>query len=681
MRVLLSSFFIGGLFFFLGVPVFASVTPNDPFFPEQWYLQKIHAPEAWDVTKGSRDVVVAVIDSGVMLDHEDLASNIWVNEKEIPDNGIDDDTNGYIDDRMGWDFITNTPDPNPKFASEEEARAHPLNFHHGTVVAGLIAASQNNGKGMSGVAPQARIMALRALSSGGQGEMRRVVAAIDYAVANGASVINVSFESSIHSALLEAALRRAYTKGVVVVAAAGNDSATGAGIDLNVRPRYPACSRYGIGVAATNRNDAKAAFSHFGTNCVVLSAPGTDLLSTVVRSSRFDLSALYADQWSGTSFATALVSSGAALLRSVDPTLSPDAVRAFLQAGADTILVADPVYGSRMGAGRLNVAQSFALLRSSSDRERIVHATQQIIPKSVSFVVAHMNGREAVRTVIARNDGTRIREWLPFSASYTKGINLIARDVDGDDRDEIIISAGEGGGPHVRMFTVLGDLFGQFFAFESSYRGGVSVDVGDANPDGEKEIVVAPTGERQHEARVFSAAGEQQLTLAPFTEAWRYGAEVRVGDVDGDGIDDFVFATKRSAKPVVRVTNVFGEEKFSFFAYDEDVGPLSLALADTDGDGVQEIITARGIGAPEIRVWKNDARVASFLAYASSFRGGVVIAGGDTDGDGLDEIIAVPRSNGGPHVKIFSGDGILVRQFFTREKSWRGGMAIALVRE
>ncbi|MDO8582171.1 MAG: S8 family peptidase [bacterium] len=686
MRVSLLTFFVGGLLF-LGISASAAVVPNDPLYADQWYLQKIHAPEAWETTIGLRDVVVAVIDSGVMVDHEDLVDTLWVNNGEIPDNGIDDDHNGYVDDRMGWDFLTNTGTPNPKFENEEEGNAHPLNFNHGTLVAGLIAASQNNALGMSGVAPHVRIMALRALTSGGKGEMQRVVAAIDYAVANGASVINLSFESSIRSALLTQALRRAYVKGIVVVSAAGNDSATGSGVDLDIHPRYPACARgddgvrYVIGVAATDRNDAKTLFSHFGSRCVDIAAPGTDILSTVVTSPRFNLLSLYATQWSGTSFATALVSGAAALARSVDPTLSPDAVRAFLREGADTLASADPVYGGRVGTGRLNIARSIALLQSSPDRERILALAKQKTSKSALLAVAHMDGREPVRTMMLRIDGTHMREWFPFSSSYRKEINLIARDVNGDDHDEIIVSGGQGGGPHVRIFTALGDLFGQFFAFEPSYRGGISVDIGDPNPDGKKEIVVSPTGERQNEVRIFSNSGEQELTLSPFTDAWLYGSEVRVGDVDGDGIDDLVFATKRSAKPVVRVTNVFGEEKFSFFAYDEDVGPLSLALADTDGDGAQEIITARGRGVPEVRVWKKDVRASTFLAYVSSFRGGVVISSGDTNGDGRDEIIAVPRSNGGPHVKIFSSDGTLMRQFFTREKSWRGGMAVAFVRE
>ncbi len=684
MRLLFVSFFVGGLFFFLGIPVFAATIPNDPLFGNQWYLQKIHAPEAWDATTGSRDVIVAVIDSGVGTVHEDLSANMWVNDREIDGNGIDDDGNGYVDDRYGWDFIAQSPNPHPKFQNNEEVRTRPIGAHHGTLVAGLIGAEGNNAKGIAGVVWHVRLMPLRALSSSGRGDIQTLVQAIDYAAANGASVINLSIDTRIRSTLLLSAVRRAYAKGVVVVAAAGNESEDGNGSDLDVAPLYPVCAGSGardyvIGVAATDRNDHKVAFSHFGARCIDIAAPGVDIVSTMVRAPAFGLDALYGGPWSGTSFATALVSGAAALLKSADPSLSPAAIEHFLKEGADDLRTADPVYGAKLGSGRLNIARSLALLQSPEDRTRILQAVRADSPSKTVFAFAFMNGRDPVRVATAKADGSAVTEWFPFSPSYRKSINLMSYDMNNDEHSEIIVSGGAGGGPHVRIFDTEGALRGQFFAYEPSYRGGVSIAVGDPNPDGKKEIIAFPGAEHVGEASILSESGEEQLTFFPFGDAWLDGGAVRVGDVDGDGIDDIVIATKRSGTPHVRVFTVLGEEKFSFTAYTDDVGPMSLALADVDGDGIMEIVTARGEGDPEVRVWKKTALVANFFAYDAKFRGGVVVAGGDTNGDGLDEIVAVPRSNGGPQVKVFSGEGVLLRQFFAREKGWRGGMVVTVL--
>lgn len=243
--------------------------PDDTFFSTLWGLSNgsdkdIDAPEAWDLATGSdKLVVVAVLDSGVDYNHPDLAANIWTNPGEIPGNGNDDDGNGFIDDVNGWDFVDN--DSNPVD-----------NESHGTHVAGTIAAVGNNGIGITGVTWTAEIMVLRFLDGFGAGFVSDEVAAIDYAIAKGAQIINASFGSSSFSSAEREAITRAETAGILFVAAAGND-----GENNDSTPQYP--SNYAldniIAVAASDQNDNLASFSDFGPTTVDVAAPGTSIYS------------------------------------------------------------------------------------------------------------------------------------------------------------------------------------------------------------------------------------------------------------------------------------------------------------------------------------------------------------------------------------------------------------------
>src|SRR3989338_4095636 len=269
MRVLqkyfLSAFVAVPAVFFLTVGLaaaaengFTSVIPNDPHYQEQWHLEKIGLPQAWSITRGNDNIVIAVIDTGVDIDHPDLINNIWINEREIPDNGIDDDSNGYIDDINGWDFVNNTFDPNPKF----QEGFSDIGLNHGTIVAGIIAATGNNGLGLAGVTWNARIMALKVLNDKGQGDTTAVIRAIDYAISNDAAIINLSFVGADYDDSLAEAVARAYRAGVLVVAAAGNEDANGQSHSLDVTPAYPIChdsaAHMVIGVGGTDALDQKA---------------------------------------------------------------------------------------------------------------------------------------------------------------------------------------------------------------------------------------------------------------------------------------------------------------------------------------------------------------------------------------------------------------------------------------
>lgn len=284
-------------------------TPDDPDYlaGKLWGLHNIgqdggtddadiDAPEGWNARTGS-DVVVAIIDTGVRYTHEDLAANMWTNPNEIPANGIDDDGNGYIDDIHGINAITGSGNPD-----DDEG--------HGTHCAGTVGAVGNNGKGVTGVAWSAQLMACKFLDAEGSGFDSDAIECIDYAIDMGAKVLSNSWGGGSSNAALKDAIARAQAKGVVFVAAAGND-----GADNDATPHYP--SSYDldniVAVAATNRNDELADFSNYGLTSVDLAAPGVSIYSTT-----FVSNTSYGSK-SGTSMATPHVSGVFVLLAAEFP--------------------------------------------------------------------------------------------------------------------------------------------------------------------------------------------------------------------------------------------------------------------------------------------------------------------------------------------------------------------------
>jgi subtilisin family serine protease len=273
--------------------------PNDTKFSALWGLHNtgqnvngtvgtadvdIDAPEAWDITTGSSNVIIAVIDSGIAYDHPDLAANMWRNPGEIPNDGIDNDGNGLVDDVFGYDFRSN--DSEPMDPIDLTAGTTGGNPGHGTHVAGTIGAVGNNSSGVTGVMHTVKLMALKAGGVDNGLTSIAIVEAINYAVRNGAGVINASFvrEGACSRAEYDA-LSEANAKGVMVLAAAGN-----AGSNNDVNPIFPAgysvTTSCGaalpnvIAVAAIDQTGARASFSNFGATSVQIAAPGVNTNST-----------------------------------------------------------------------------------------------------------------------------------------------------------------------------------------------------------------------------------------------------------------------------------------------------------------------------------------------------------------------------------------------------------------
>ncbi|MFM8270471.1 MAG: S8 family serine peptidase [Pseudomonadota bacterium] len=329
--------------------------PDDTFFEKQYGLNNtgqvankssgfidadIDAPEAWEITTGSRNVTVAVIDSGVDYNHPDLVNNIWLNPGETgtdsagadkSSNGIDDDGNGYIDDFRGWDFVDNDNDPMDTNG-------------HGTHVAGIIGARGNNSRGVTGINWQVSIVPLRTMDSTGMGSNSNIKKAVEYATAMHFHITNNSYAGGDFDQSMKDSIEAAKAAGVLFVAAAGNE-----GSNNDTSPVYPA--NYDVDnlvtVGASNNTDTLAFFSNYGVNKVHLVAPGENILSTYLNGTYSYLS--------GTSMAAPHVAGAAALLKAKDSTLTYSAIKSAL---INTVDTSSLLQTKTRSGGRLNLARA-----------------------------------------------------------------------------------------------------------------------------------------------------------------------------------------------------------------------------------------------------------------------------------------------------------------------------------
>jgi subtilisin family serine protease len=274
-------------------------------------------------------VVVAVIDTGIDRTHPDLVSRMWKDsgrDSDVENDGIDNDLDGLVDDYAGWDFIDNDNDPTETPADPETTDAG-----HGTFIAGLITL----------VAPECRILPVRAFTSDGMSNAFTVAAAIKYAADHGADVINLSFGSTKKSRVVRDAVKYARQRGAVLVAAAGNENE-----NTDEFPQYPAGLRQVISVAAIDEESRKSVFSNYGSD-VSVAAPGVQLASAYPGED-------YA-RWSGTSFTAPLAAAQAALLLAQDRNIN---ARATIEATADRLDYLNPDYSGKLGHGRINLLAS-----------------------------------------------------------------------------------------------------------------------------------------------------------------------------------------------------------------------------------------------------------------------------------------------------------------------------------
>lgn len=316
----------------------ANSIPDDTYYDYQWGLSQINASSAWNITTGSHNVIIAVIDSGIDLTHADLKANIWINPREIAGNGIDDDHNGYIDDVYGWNFIKNNSN-----VTDDDG--------HGTHVAGIIAGEGSNSKGITGIMWGATIMPLKFLDSKGNGYVDDAVSAIRYATKMGASIISCSWGGSEYSQALKDVIDTSFA---LVVCAAGNEDR---GTNDDVSPVYPACftSKNIISVAATDKNDELASFSDYGLNSVDVAAPGTSIFSTLPGS--------HYGYMQGTSMAVPYVTGLAGLIKSLRPDLTALQIKYTILNNVDHI---SSLAGKVLTGGRINAFKALTNIITDS---------------------------------------------------------------------------------------------------------------------------------------------------------------------------------------------------------------------------------------------------------------------------------------------------------------------------
>jgi serine protease len=341
------------------------LTVNDPLLTNQYYLEKIKVFEAWDISEGDEDIIIAIVDSGVDIDHPDLVDKLFVNIHD-PINGIDDDGNGFIDDFRGWDFSGDTQSliGTDGFVGDNDVAIYKSGsgFVHGTMVGGVAAASANNGIGIAGVAKNAKLLFTKHYADDQATDSRNYSSnlyhGVLYAAELGAHIINCSWGASFRSQIYQDIITYVtLDKGCLVVAAAGNSNESS--------PIYPAAYDYVLSVASSDQQDKRSTFSNYGSTIDII-APGSDILTTS-----------YNDQYvatSGTSLASPIVAGAAALVWAKYPSYSGMQIGELLRITADESVYASNVaYKNKLGKGRLDVLK--ALSPSTSPSVRIVKHT------------------------------------------------------------------------------------------------------------------------------------------------------------------------------------------------------------------------------------------------------------------------------------------------------------------
>lgn len=375
-------------------------TPNDPYFSsDQWYLQKIKAPKAWDSSKGDSTVQIAVVDNAVSTAHQDIVGALWTNADETDGNSLDDDLNGYTDDKHGYDAADSDGDPDPPSGSGSGSA-----WVHGTHVAGVAAAATDNGTGMASVGFNSELIAVKCSpNSSGGNVLTHAYEGVDYAIQAGADLINMSFGSSSGNMVGDVLIQQARNNAITLVGAAGNSDST--------EKHYPAAYPEVIAVGATNPNDEKAFFSNHG-DWIDVMAPGTGIRSS--------LSGGSGDQYGelqGTSMASPVVAAVASLVLSIDSDKSPSDMEQLIERSAEDIDPKNPGYSGELGDGRVNayraVSSALGIVPRKQDQDRLLIRPQ---PNDGSFELLGIpEGAERFRL---KDDRGRLHRKGPISEPY-----------------------------------------------------------------------------------------------------------------------------------------------------------------------------------------------------------------------------------------------------------------------
>lgn len=684
--------------FILATIISFSFSPNvlaasDPYYGSQWYLNEVKAPEAWSTTKGSPAVIVAVIDTGVDLDNPDLQGNMWINTDEVPGDGLDNDANGYIDDYNGYDFVSGSPDPSPKMITGYTSAG----MSHGTFIAGIISGVHDNNFGIKGMTANVKIMPLVGLASNGQGNSASVSKAVDYAVKNGAHIINLSFGGNEYDSTLKTSITNAYNKGVLIVAAGGNALNGGTGKDATNSPVYPICYDQGssenmiLGVVALTQDKKIASYSNYGAGCIDIAAPGDSITSLGYQNANYPTFQEYIKtNWYGSSFAAGIVSGAAALLKSANGNLmAKDLIKIIREESA--LLVVESKYQGKIGEGRLDVRKAMdKVLSAYGGGAPIVvppGGSQVVAPNtaimtapntsSLFYVSAKAGGSGKVHVYSSQYQ--KVKELDVLSGPEFHGLNLTVADVNLDGYKDIVAGAVKGDPSFVRVVDEYGVMLSSFFAFEPNFKGGVNAAAGDVDGDGQVEIVTVADSGREPVVRIFNKDGVKEGEFFAYNRTFTKGLSLAVGDVEGDGLAEIIVAPHKGLMPNVKIFSGKGNLEKEILAYAANFsGGVNLGLGDIDGNNVLDILTAAGSGGgPHIQAYNSaGTRLVSFMAYNSNMTAGVYVKSFDWDKDNKTDIVTVAAAPGGPHVRIFNRLGVLIGEFFPFPVTFTQGISV-----
>lgn len=628
-----------------------------------WYLDSSNVYSAWDLSSGSSDVIVAVIDSGVDINHPDLKDNIWTNPKYL-------DKDEYPNDIHGWNFVDNNNDVIPKIdvSCKSEGKCSLEGVNHGTVIAGVIAAVANNKEGIAGIAYKTKIMPLKVLNPSGGGNVDNVIKAINYAVNNGASVINMSFVGDTNSQVLKKTIKNAVDNGVVFVVASGNNIEKG-GIDLDKTPMYPICSDEDgsdvvIGVSAIDRNDNRAGFANYGANCVDISAPGVGIYSTTVYyPQNSDYTKYYNGYWSGTSVATPIVSATAAIIKSINKNFTPQQIKDIIVSTGNDLT--DKTLGKK-----INVYEAVKLaITKAKEKERYFN------------IITGAGVGDSPMVKVLRDNGYEEVNFLAYDKNFKGGVNVAYGDVFGDSNKYIVTAPASSGGPHLRIFDKAGKLRKEFFVFDKKYTGGVNVSIlNNFTPFAGSDIVVSQASSGSN-VKIFDGSGNLKSSFYPYGSNFSGGVNVTSCNLDGG--EDFNIITSAASlnDSTIKIFNSKGEFVREFLAFDKNYkNGVSIGCLDYDLDGKQEIATSVIYNnKPYIRILdKNGNFIKQFVVNDQSVKYAINISGFYSSDFPKYRMIISPKKYGEPQIRVFDLSGGVTSEFFAYNKKLLGGVSFAL---
>lgn len=666
----------------------AQLVPSDPFYSSSgswgqsyddlWGLKAINTEAAWDLTLGE-NVVVAVIDSGVNRTHPDIQQNIWQNTNEIPNNGIDDDNNGFIDDVYGWSFASNSNNTGDVGG-------------HGTHVAGTVASAVNNTQGIVGVAPGAKILPVKGLSDQGLGLNADLAASIIYAADMGADVINNSWGGSGRSEAIADAMRYAYSQGVTIVSAAGNENSP-------TSQFFPAGYPETITVSALDAFSARADFSNWGMKLDV-AAPGVDILSLLssdMNTSNTDPALIVNGNLlrsNGTSMASPHIAGIAALILSRNPNLSPEQVRYILRNSAVDLDISG--YDIAFGYGLANATAALQMVDTLGNATPNLTAA---ITQPFSNGYQYGNSIEFIGTASGQNFSHYRLSWGEFTMetpiTYTEILSSQSSVNNGalgvldltqfNSTDEIAIKlevfdTQNNHQDYYALVVVDNELklgWPQYDA-PSFNRGGI--DSGQTFADITGDGVVEVISTLGNIVTAFNHDGTR-LNGFPVELPSMISASISIGDIDQDGIDDIIvpLAGHQNEQASVHVIKFDGSSAAGFpifysgFPASPDFeivfGQAPMVL-DVDADGELEIVINIRTWALTQQGFGNERHQLAILNTSGAYEPGWPItistqfsyyggamAAADLDKDGDMEIAVVAGQNNFSHLSMYEHTG------------------------